>query len=134
MLFVLAAYQSDVSAYHHASLTRRLPGALLVSQEAACRSVAPGRRHVASMSVLVAAPTTKAPRGASRNFTRRVFAAVVGVIGVVTLILTAAERWPVYDSIVKGPVGSARAGLLCPLGAHLAALGKLGTPRVRPSH
>ena len=31
-------------------------------------------------------------------------------------------------------LGIAQARLLCLLSAHLAALGKLGTPRVRPSH
>ena len=111
VLFVLAAYQSDLvlAAYQYSSLVRRLPVALPVSQEAACRSVAceevacrsvaPGRRRVASMAVLAAAPTIKAPRGATRIFTRRVASALVSVISVVTLILTAAERWPIYDSL-----------------------------------
>lgn len=118
VLFVLAAYQCDfvLAAYQHASLMRRLPVALPVSheatcrsvarqcddsccQEAACRPVAPGRRRMASMAVLVASPTIKAPRGATRIFTRRVASALVSVISVVTLILTAAERWPIYDSL-----------------------------------
>tara|TARA_B100000795_G_scaffold233458_1_gene192204 strand:- start:527 stop:1366 length:840 start_codon:yes stop_codon:yes gene_type:complete len=51
------------------------------------------------MAVLVASPTIKAPRGATRIFTRRVASALVSVISVVTLILTAAERWPIYDSL-----------------------------------
>ena len=51
------------------------------------------------MAVLAAAPTIKAPRGATRIFTRRVASALVSVIGIVTLILTAAERWPVYDAL-----------------------------------
>ena len=111
VLFVLAAYQSDLvlAAYQHASLTRRIPVALPAAQEAACRSVAceevacrsvaPGRRRVASMAVLSAAPAIKAPRGATRIFTRRVASALVSVIGIVTLVLTACERWPVYDSL-----------------------------------
>lgn len=79
-----------------------LPVALPVSQEAACHSVAceavAGRRRVASMAV-VEAPTIKAPRGATRVFTRRVASALISVIGVVTLILMLAERWPVYDAL-----------------------------------
>lgn len=105
------AYQPDLvlAAYQHASLVRRLPVALPVSQEAPCHSVvcevvacragvAPGRRRVASMAV-VEAPTIKAPCGATRVFTRRVASALISVIGVVTLILMLAERWPVYDAL-----------------------------------
>ena len=48
---------------------------------------------------VVEAPTIKAPRGATRVFTRRVASALISVIGVVTLILMLAERWPVYDAL-----------------------------------
>ena len=48
---------------------------------------------------VVEAPTIKAPRGATCVFTRRVASALISVIGVVTLILMLAERWPVYDAL-----------------------------------
>ena len=114
LLVLLVVYQSDhaLAAYQHASRMRRLPERCTsaVPHEAAhpvrCgrafaqRSATMGLAAIASASISQeSAPAIKAPRGATRIFTRRVFAALVGVICAVTLILTAAERWPVYDSL-----------------------------------